>query len=332
MFPYEPVSPRATALVSLVSISAAPGTSSAASPPLPKRSASHGQWLKVDPSQIRPSSRRMRSALSFDTPEFSLLKQDISVCGGNLEPILVRLLSAVSDLPCYEVITGHRRLEACEQLKIDVFVLVIAVSDCDAARTMAKSNTLHVKPSPYELGRAYLELLQDKVYLTQKELARHLGANESEVTNAQILACLAPRVQQAFASVLNLRYSDARPLRDAWAAEKGAVEQRIDEVRSYPAGTFTHAQTVDIVLGLRPAEPDDEPGRAYKIPIFVEQVLVATIRASSSGRTVIELAQKNWPLHRLIALVPGLEALLGGTVLVPGAESPDSGVNLGEAA
>lgn len=45
---------------------------------------------------------------------------------------------------------------------------------------------------------------------------------------------------------------------------------------------------------------------------------MATIRVSASGRTVIELAPNGWSVERLTAMVPGLQALLGDTLLNTG--------------
>lgn len=274
--------------------------------------------LHLNSALIDLSAGAMRSALSFETKAFADLKQDIANTGCNVEPIMVRLLAPPQDNSeaRYELVTGHRRLEACRQLDLDVFCLVVGASDAAAAQAMAKTNILHVKPAPYELGCAYVELLADKVYATQKELADHLGVGESEVTNAQILARLDSQMIGAFASPLTLRYRDARPLRDAWQKEPDQVVQRIGEVLEHPAGRFTHAQTVDILLGVQPAklQADSSP---CKILVHVEQTLVATIRATSR-RTVIELAGSNWSADRLNALVPGLQALLGETALNPG--------------
>ena len=292
-----------------------------------------GNGLLVDPALISLSPRAMRSALSFETKAFAELRKDIADAGANVEPVMVRLLAPQPDDKArYELVAGHRRLEACRQLNLDVFCLVVGASDAAAAQAMARTNILHDKPAPYELGFAYVKLLADKVYATQKELAKHLGADESDVSNAQVLACLDSQVLAAFASPLNLRYRDARPLRDAWKKEPDQVVQRIGEVLEHPAGSFSHAQTVDILLGVLPATPTDRASGTCKILVHVEQTLVATIRTSASGRTVIELAETGWPVERLTALVPRLQALLGDAMLGAGAaETLDIDLNRLEA-
>lgn len=210
-----------------------------------------GSGMLIDSALISLSSRAMRSAVSFETKAFAALKKDIADTGGNVEPVMVRLLAPrqANAEARYKLVAGHRRLEACRQLNLGVLCLVVGACDAAAAQAMARTNMLHVKPAPYELGCAYVELLADKVYPTQKELAAHLGAGESEVTNAQILARLDSRMIAAFASPLSLRYRDARPLRDAWAQAPEQVVQRIGQVLAHPAGSFTHAQTVDALLG-----------------------------------------------------------------------------------
>ncbi|MEO7232973.1 MAG: ParB N-terminal domain-containing protein [Polaromonas sp.] len=334
MHPHDPASPGifapgtvSTALVGLASSldkASAPAARLVSQLPSPDKPTGHpglqpGSGLVVDPALISLSSCAMRSALSFETKAFADLRKDIADTGGNAQPVMVRLLAPAqaNGKSRYELVAGHRRLEACRQLNLGVLCLVVGASDAAAAQAMARTNILHVKPAPYEFGCAYVELLADKVYPTQKELAAHLGAGESEVTNAQILARLDSRMIAAFASPLSLRYRDARPLRDAWAQAPEQVLQRIGQVLDHPAGSFTHAQTVDALLGVRPATPEADSS-ACKILVHVEQTLVATIRVSASGRTVIELAPNGWSVKRLTEMVPGLQALLGDTPLNTG--------------
>jgi hypothetical protein len=177
---------------------------------------------------------------------------------------------------------------------------VIGASDAAAAQALARSNRLHVKPTPYELGGIYRELLIDAVYETQKDRAAHLGVNESEVTNTLIMDRFTAELLSAFKSPLRLRYGDARPLRDAWEKTQIDVQQRIAQVLEYPPLTFTHNQTVDILLDLRAAIPDDKT-KAIKILVHVGPTLVATIRMGSSKRVIIKLAEKKLafaPSHR----------------------------------
>jgi hypothetical protein len=56
-----------------------------------------GNGVLIDPMLISHSLRVMRSVHSFASPEFVRLMRDMALCGGNTEPVLLRLLAPQPD-------------------------------------------------------------------------------------------------------------------------------------------------------------------------------------------------------------------------------------------
>ena len=114
-----------------------------------------------------------------DDEEMERLVESIRECGV-LNPIIVRYRNGA-----YEIISGHRRFEACKRLKKhDIPVIVRDLSDDEAVLTMVDSNLHREKLLPSEKAFAYkmkLDVLKkqgQRTDLTSAQFAPKLRSDE----------------------------------------------------------------------------------------------------------------------------------------------------------
>jgi ParB family chromosome partitioning protein len=248
-----------------------------------------GPWcprgcLRLDPKLVVPSQWMERIEVSVDSPESQELRSAIERSGGNLEPITVRPLVEGS---LYELISGHRRWRACQELGLDVVALVVDASDQDAARAMIHANSFHTALRPYEKGRAYEKLLAGKVYDTQVQLCEHLGLPASDVSNGRSLYLLPQKLLEVFRSPLDLRYKDAAPLKKAWKEDSGRVKGLAFALQKHSRAPFSHDDTVKFLVGDLILEDEIAKTAPLKIEIAENGKLLCVIKRSSTGMTTV---------------------------------------------
>lgn len=182
----------------------------------------------IDPRLIVRSRWANRDPRHFASPEFEALKVEIANAGGNVQPVKVRPLgSATGDAQAnYELVYGHRRLEACLQLGLPVLALIENLGDAALFVEMDRENRSRKDLSAWEQGVMYQRALQEGLFPSNRKLADAVGADLSNVGKALALASLPAELVAAFASPLELQYRWAKPLRDAWDADPSATRQR----------------------------------------------------------------------------------------------------------
>ena len=107
---------------------------------------------------------------------------------GVLSPIIVRPHSEGG----YEVLSGHRRMKACELLGIEeVPVVVKELSDTEVMELALIENLQREDLNPIEEAAGY-KYLMDNFDLTQEQVAERCGKSRSAVANALRLLDLTP--------------------------------------------------------------------------------------------------------------------------------------------
>lgn len=184
-----------------------------------------GAWAtrQVDPKQIRRSKWANRHEHSFKDPDFLALKDEISNAGGNIQPIKIRLVGKDEDGDLYEIVFGHRRHQACLELKLPVLATIENVSDQGLFVEMDRENRSRKNLSPWEQGTMYLKALEDGLFSSQRKLSEAVGIDLSALGKALNLARLPSSVVQAFPSPLDIQYRWAKPLTDALAQDGNGV-------------------------------------------------------------------------------------------------------------
>jgi ParB family chromosome partitioning protein len=144
-----------------------------------------------------------------------------------VQPVKVRPIASGSDAHAqFELVFGHRRLEACAQLGLPVLAMVENLGDAALFVEMDRENRSRKDLSAWEQGVMYRRALDRGLFASNRRLAEAVGADLSNVGKALALASLPEELVNAFASPLDLQYRWAKPLRDAWEAEPQVVLER----------------------------------------------------------------------------------------------------------
>lgn len=175
---------------------------------------------RVDPKQIKRSKWANRHEHSFGDPDFLALKDEILSAGGNIQPIKIRLVGNDDGGDLYEIVFGHRRHQACLELKLPVLSTIENVSDQGLFVEMDRENRSRKNLSPWEQGVMYLKALDEGLFPSQRKLADAVGIDLSALGKALNLARLPSVVIDAFPSPLDIQYRWAKPLTDALAQDE----------------------------------------------------------------------------------------------------------------
>lgn len=244
-----------------------------------------GAWAtrRIDPKQIRRSKWANRHEHSFNDPDFLALKDEISNAGGNIQAIKVRLVGKNDDEDLYEIVFGHRRHQACLELKLPVLATIENVSDQGLFVEMDRENRSRKNLSPWEQGVMYLRALDEGLFPSQRKLAEAVGIDLSALGKALNLARLPSVVIQAFPSPLDIQYRWAKPLTDALVQNESAVLSRAESLaKESNKGTakfvFEHLVN-DVPLGGGTVPP---PTEITAIKPFGKQVGVLSVHPNGS--------------------------------------------------
>lgn len=198
----------------------------------------------LDPQTIEATEPN-RLTEAFDSASFQDLVDSILNARGNTVPIIVRALRPEEQLPGstikYRLIAGARRLKACALSQLPVRAIVQSASThAHTAIDRLLENHLREPLSPYELGKQLLHIQALESPPSKRGLARLIGMDEGQVLKAIDIAQLPDQVLAAFNSPSDIRYSDAKPLKDA--------------CRAAPEAVIKEAALIQGESGLKPAE------------------------------------------------------------------------------
>jgi ParB family chromosome partitioning protein len=178
----------------------------------------------IDPALIRPSRWANRHELNFSSPLFEKLKAEVADAGGNVQPIKVRPVAEPAG--SFEVVYGHRRLEACRQLGLPVLCLVDNIEDRALFVEMERENRGRKDLSAWEQGMMYRRALDAGLFPSLRQLASSIGMQPGNVSTALQIAALPDGVVQAFASPLDLQFRFVAPLKAALERDEAGVLER----------------------------------------------------------------------------------------------------------
>lgn len=188
--------------------------------------------MQIAPHLVRWSRFANRHSAAMVSEEFSKLRESIRARGGNSQAIVVQpvrnLISEVQsenvDEPIYEIVSGHRRHQACRELGLPVKAMIIAgITDRELVLSMYDENDARESITAFEAGNMYSAWLKEKLFISQNKLAVAIGKQKSDVSRALFLARLPPVVCLAFESPLVLQYKDADELRRILSVNRDAV-------------------------------------------------------------------------------------------------------------
>jgi ParB family chromosome partitioning protein len=147
------------------------------------------QFLPLD--LIRPNPYQPRKEINPKTLDD--LKSSIEE-KGVIQPILVRRKGFA-----YEVISGHRRVEAVRSLGIDEIPAILRnATDQEVLELALIENLQREDLNPIEEARAYQELIQT-FQLSQDEISKRVGRARSTISNSLRLLNLSQTIQDKIA-------------------------------------------------------------------------------------------------------------------------------------
>lgn len=185
---------------------------------------------RLDPRQVRRSKWANRIAESFRGEGFEAFKREIESAGGNVQPIKVRPLGRTVDGARFEVVFGHRRLQACLELGLPVLAVIDSISDIDLFVDMDRENRQRADLSAWEQGCMYVRALEDGLFPSAKKLSEAVGADLTNVGRAIRLARLPQEVVAAFESPLDLQFRFAQKLSEAVERDREGVLRLAREI------------------------------------------------------------------------------------------------------
>lgn len=267
---------------------------------------------KLDPSKVRPSKWANRHEASFLTDEFQDLKAEIASAGGNVQPIKVRPLQVLNgstpdSSSSFELIYGHRRHRACEELGIPVLATIEEASDVSLFEQMERENRGRKNLSAWEQGTMYRRALDEGLYSSLRRLSEALGVDTSLVSKSVSLARLPEPVIAAFQSPLDIQFNWAAVLTEAVQKDPDGTLARAREIAD-ARGNASAATVLARLVGL----PDPRPGSAaaQAVTITKSGKVVARISTDSRGRAILRFEAAVLPAAKHKALAKLIEGFL----------------------
>jgi ParB family chromosome partitioning protein len=250
----------------------------------------------VDPSTVGVSAYANRHEDEFTSKDFAALREDIEHAKKNIQPILVRQVKGRGKV-VYEVIYGHRRLRACQDLKLPVWIIVVEATDEELFYAMDMENRQRKNPSPFELGDSYRRALESELFSSLRTLAARLKIDPGYASRAYNIAKLPPEVLDAFPSRTEIQFKWGKELSDALQKDPEGVIERAKAVKV--GGTkLTSPQVLQKLLG---KAANESAGPVLEIQGSAEKS-VGRIEADAKGNVTVKLAAGIVPKERLAAL------------------------------
>jgi ParB family chromosome partitioning protein len=305
---------------------------------LPDLSQLHGVVGMMDANQLAPSRWSCREGDPFYLGTDDDAETQLPDTASNTMPLLIRPWPKGVQEPAnfpkarYEVLSGSRRLMALLQsaAKADnasrastdldlsssaeklmpqvlISVVLLKLDDQQAARLVVHSNQRHRPLRPIEWGYTYKRLLEDQVFKSQKELARVMHRQESEVSRGLALANLDPDVLAAFGSPLDLHYTDGPDLEQAWKDDRDGLIQRAKKAAQH-RGQLDRKAVLSILLGTSNQEASIKvPSR--EIEIEIEGVVYFVISITAAGKMTIKPMREHLCAEAIDVLARTLQAM-----------------------
>jgi len=212
---------------------------------------------KLDPSLIAGTAFGCRMADSFFDATYQTLKESIASTGGNVQHIKVRPISprlenaALKQEVSYEIVFGHRRHRACQELRLPVAAVISHLDDKGLFLELDASNRGADSLSAYERSLGLLHALNVRLFPTPRSMAHALGLDETEVNSLLALATLPWDVLCAFPSLRFILPAWGGPLQAACLHEPQRVvtaatrlrESRVSQPTRDPAVAFAADRT-----------------------------------------------------------------------------------------
>lgn len=194
---------------------------------------------KLDPSLIKPTRFDNRDDKSFtdDDPEFRALKADIAAKGGNIMEGLVRPLDPPEGKHLYEVVYGHRRLAAVQQLGLQFKTFIKSVSDEEVMLLQHVENAFRKKLSTMETARKIRSFLEYRrtssgraVDGSLNVLVARLKQDKTHIAKLSLIGSIPDEIIQVIPDIRQIPYRPALQLAKLCRDSLDDVMVRLPEI------------------------------------------------------------------------------------------------------
>jgi ParB family transcriptional regulator, chromosome partitioning protein len=208
-----------------------------------------GQLLRLQASGVHVSPWTAYQPYVAEGAAFQRLKDSIMFMSGNVQPVGVRRTGRWPDGYCgtYELIFGHLRLQACQELGIPVLAVFEEIGDRELLVHFTAEHLDKIEAFPWRFGTACFRALQEGLYPSTRKLYEALDVPLAELALAMKLSQLPLQVRQLF-----------HRIDMSWAVSRRLV----DRFERDPAGTLMAAEraerlfAVSALHAFRKAFPD----------------------------------------------------------------------------
>ena len=268
----------------------------------------------LNPLAIKSSRWANRHEASFGTVEFQELKTEISLAGGNVQPIKVRpvgVLNGSTHQPDtgFELVFGHRRHRACLELGLPVLAVVEETTDVSLFEQMERENRGRKNLSAWEQGVMYRKALDDGLYSSLRRLSESLGVDLSLVSKSVSLARLPEEVIAAFATPLDIQFRWASALAESMQKDPGGTLER---ARGLALARSDMAPTAVLANVIGASEQVLNGSTPSSLTISSAGKITATLTSDRQGRAVLRFEQGALPEVKRKALMKLIEGFLKG--------------------
>jgi ParB family chromosome partitioning protein len=206
--------------------------------------------VSIDPSLISTKAFSVRDNDRLQT-KIEALKLSIKMHQGNVSPIVVRT-SREGGENLYELVYGHRRLQACQDLGLLVLASIRdEITDIDAILVAEHENMHRVDPSALELGRNYRKHLDAKRFPSVRQMADTMGVSHTWANKCLCLADLPHEILDAFPdphaiqAAMGVKLAHAVEINATLVLERAAEVQQNSDLMDNPSAQ----RIADFLLG-----------------------------------------------------------------------------------
>jgi ParB family chromosome partitioning protein len=236
----------------------------------------------LDPGLVVASRWANRHPQTYADRAFETLKREIAQAGGNVQAIKVRKAEGGK----FEIVFGHRRHRACQELGLPVLAVVVPEMDeCTLWQEMERENRARQDLSPFEQGRHYRVALDAGLYPSIRRLAEAIGVDISQAAKVIRIADLPEEVLGAFNSPCDIQVN--------WSTKLSAAIERDPEGIRKKAKALTASgekkkpkQVFEALTGSTQAEAGVEPFHTPMEITNAKSGAKATIAPARGGYSV----------------------------------------------
>lgn len=234
------------------------------------------QIVELDPARIRPWAFADRPAEEYG--DINELMASIQATG-QIQPITVRAVHNNSSYD-YELIAGARRHRACELAKCNVKAIIRDIDDRTAFLMMREENDKRSGLSPWANALAYKKAIDQEIYSSESDLARHLGCSQQAVSQLMCFFRIPQPLFDAISSFSNVSIRTVKAILALLNKHPSCISVLLDHADKIRAGQFSPLQ----IQSLSVTKKDEL--QTFSTSSGHDAV---TIRSDSNGTPVISL-------------------------------------------